>query len=178
MVRFQVLTAANMKMTVFWDVAPCSLVEVYRRFRGTYCLNHQGDDRSIPTRLHGAISQKTVIIEEQMFARSWRLQYFVQHENRAKSALENWLLDYGNTQTPPLITHGTYTYLFAYLLVSFCLHHNFQGYRLLFVWSYVFCPGNHLPPSRIEAKILWSVVSKCLHTLLLCHVVKTRRVGR
>jgi hypothetical protein len=25
-VRFQVLTAANMKMTVFWDVAPCSLV--------------------------------------------------------------------------------------------------------------------------------------------------------
>jgi hypothetical protein len=23
-----------MKMAVFWDVAPCSLVEVYRRFRG------------------------------------------------------------------------------------------------------------------------------------------------
>jgi hypothetical protein len=30
-VRFQVLTAANMKMTLFWDVAPSSLVEVYRR---------------------------------------------------------------------------------------------------------------------------------------------------
>jgi hypothetical protein len=27
--RFQVLTAASMKMTVFWDVASCSLVEVY-----------------------------------------------------------------------------------------------------------------------------------------------------
>jgi hypothetical protein len=27
---------------VFWDVAPCSLVEVYRRFRGAYCLHHQG----------------------------------------------------------------------------------------------------------------------------------------
>jgi hypothetical protein len=27
-VRFQVLTAANMKIIVFWDVAPCSLVEV------------------------------------------------------------------------------------------------------------------------------------------------------
>jgi hypothetical protein len=27
--RFQVLTAASMKMTVFWDVVPCSLVEVY-----------------------------------------------------------------------------------------------------------------------------------------------------
>jgi hypothetical protein len=33
-VRFQVPTAASMKMTVFWDVAPCNLVEVDRRFRG------------------------------------------------------------------------------------------------------------------------------------------------
>jgi hypothetical protein len=41
-VRFQVLTAASMKVTVFWDVTPCSLVEVYRRFRGACCLHHQG----------------------------------------------------------------------------------------------------------------------------------------
>jgi hypothetical protein len=27
-VRFKVLTAMSMKMTVFWDVAPCSLLEV------------------------------------------------------------------------------------------------------------------------------------------------------
>jgi hypothetical protein len=27
-VRFQVLTATSMKITVFWDVAPCSLVEI------------------------------------------------------------------------------------------------------------------------------------------------------
>jgi hypothetical protein len=33
-VRFEVLTAASMKMTVFWVVAQCSLVDVYRRFRG------------------------------------------------------------------------------------------------------------------------------------------------
>jgi hypothetical protein len=33
-----------MKMTVFWDVAPCSLVEDYRRFRGACCLHHQGDE--------------------------------------------------------------------------------------------------------------------------------------
>jgi hypothetical protein len=32
-VRYQVLTAANMKMILFWYVTPCSLVEVYRRFR-------------------------------------------------------------------------------------------------------------------------------------------------
>jgi hypothetical protein len=30
-------------MTVFWDIAPCSFVEVNRRFGGTYCLHHQGD---------------------------------------------------------------------------------------------------------------------------------------
>jgi hypothetical protein len=29
------------KMAVFWFVAPCSLVEVYRRFRGAYCLHHE-----------------------------------------------------------------------------------------------------------------------------------------
>jgi hypothetical protein len=40
--RFQVLMAASMKMTVFWDVAPCTLVEVYRRFRSAYCLHNQG----------------------------------------------------------------------------------------------------------------------------------------
>jgi hypothetical protein len=31
----------NVKMDVFWVVAPCSLVEVYQRFRGPYCLHHQ-----------------------------------------------------------------------------------------------------------------------------------------
>jgi hypothetical protein len=29
-------------MAVFWVIAPCSLVEVYRRFRGDYCLHNQG----------------------------------------------------------------------------------------------------------------------------------------
>jgi hypothetical protein len=28
---------------VFWDVLPCKII-VDRRFRGTYCLHHQGDD--------------------------------------------------------------------------------------------------------------------------------------
>jgi hypothetical protein len=31
------------KMAVFWVVASCCLVEVYRRFRDAYCLHHQGD---------------------------------------------------------------------------------------------------------------------------------------
>jgi hypothetical protein len=29
-----------MKMTALWDTAPCSLVEVDRRFRDAYCLHH------------------------------------------------------------------------------------------------------------------------------------------
>jgi hypothetical protein len=35
-------TSVNVKMAVFWVVAPCSLVEVCRRFRGACCLLHQG----------------------------------------------------------------------------------------------------------------------------------------
>jgi hypothetical protein len=34
------------RMAVFWVVAPCSLVEVYQRFRGPCCLHHQSPDRS------------------------------------------------------------------------------------------------------------------------------------
>jgi hypothetical protein len=29
-------------MTALWDIAPCSLVELYRRFVGVNCLHHQG----------------------------------------------------------------------------------------------------------------------------------------
>jgi hypothetical protein len=34
-----------MKIAVFWVVAPCSLVEVYQRFRGPCCLHHQGESQ-------------------------------------------------------------------------------------------------------------------------------------
>jgi hypothetical protein len=33
-----------LKMTVYWDVAPCSLVETGRSFRCIYCLHRLGDD--------------------------------------------------------------------------------------------------------------------------------------
>jgi hypothetical protein len=36
------------EVAVFWVVAPCSLVEVNRRFRGACGLHHQGDESSIP----------------------------------------------------------------------------------------------------------------------------------
>jgi hypothetical protein len=31
-----------LKMTAFWDIAPCSLEEIDYCFRGAYCLYHQG----------------------------------------------------------------------------------------------------------------------------------------
>jgi hypothetical protein len=57
LVTLQVLTAASMEIAVFWDVAPCSLVEIYLRFRDAYCLNHQisfyeTTQRSIPEDSH------------------------------------------------------------------------------------------------------------------------------
>jgi hypothetical protein len=52
--RFQVVTALSLKMAVFWDVAPCSLVEIDQRFRDAFLNRH-----SVSTRLHGTASQKT-----------------------------------------------------------------------------------------------------------------------
>jgi hypothetical protein len=58
-------------MTIFWDVAPCSQVEVYRRFKGACCLHHEGflimeagsisETLVTSTRPHGTTTQKTVI---------------------------------------------------------------------------------------------------------------------
>jgi hypothetical protein len=44
--RFQVLMVARMKMTAFWVIVLCSPTELDRRFRGSYCLHHQGSDSS------------------------------------------------------------------------------------------------------------------------------------
>jgi hypothetical protein len=35
--------AVSSKMAVFWVVAPCGLVSVYKRFGVRYWLHHQGD---------------------------------------------------------------------------------------------------------------------------------------
>jgi hypothetical protein len=41
---FEVLTVASMKMTVFWILEPCSLVDIYQCFRGACCHHYQGLD--------------------------------------------------------------------------------------------------------------------------------------
>jgi hypothetical protein len=55
------------EVTVFWDIAPYSLFEVDRRFRGAYFLHRQGieslSDEFTSKRIHGTVSQKTVIVK-------------------------------------------------------------------------------------------------------------------
>jgi hypothetical protein len=41
---YEGMNEARLKMTVLWDDAPCSLVEVCRRLEGAYCLHHRPDD--------------------------------------------------------------------------------------------------------------------------------------
>jgi hypothetical protein len=68
-------TVEGKMMSAFWNIEPCSLVEVHRRFGGAYCLHHHCNGhsshwwsqyaplkrRSSLTRLHHKISQKAVI---------------------------------------------------------------------------------------------------------------------
>jgi hypothetical protein len=78
-VRFEVLTAASMKLVVFWVVAPCNLVDAYRRFRGPSCLRHQYDDSSPyqTTRRNNP--------EDSHFQRySWRSQSTVEIPHRSR----------------------------------------------------------------------------------------------
>jgi hypothetical protein len=37
-------STSEVMIKVFWDVEPCSNVEVDRLFKGAYCLHHKGDD--------------------------------------------------------------------------------------------------------------------------------------
>jgi hypothetical protein len=43
------------------DKAPCSLVEVYRRFRGAYCLNHQANKSLTALMMDAVITSETSV---------------------------------------------------------------------------------------------------------------------
>jgi hypothetical protein len=50
----------HLKMTVLWDVAPCSLVEVYQRFRGACRFHHQSDHRLSSEKRTGEIAAVSI----------------------------------------------------------------------------------------------------------------------
>jgi hypothetical protein len=62
--RFQILTAASMKFRVFWDVVPCSQVDVDRRFRDAYCPD-DGDSTQ-------QFSQKLIDVSEVFYLHYYR----------------------------------------------------------------------------------------------------------
>jgi hypothetical protein len=89
--------AVSMEMTVFWDVALCSIVDVLRRFRGAYCLHYHGalmkegqqepvKRRQTSTRLHDAIFLKTVTFTVKLNTN--RPEHFILTENYGTSALQ------------------------------------------------------------------------------------------
>jgi hypothetical protein len=41
LVRLEMFSAVIIKIIIFWNVTPCSLLEMYRRFGGTFCLCYQ-----------------------------------------------------------------------------------------------------------------------------------------
>jgi hypothetical protein len=87
-------TGYSMKMAVFWVVAPCSLEEVYRRFRGACCLHQQGDDGGynlLDHRMNGNILEEL---------------YMGRIENKLAQFKQNWLnsVRYMRDQTPKTIS--------------------------------------------------------------------------
>jgi hypothetical protein len=48
-----------MKITVFWNISVCSLIQVDGRFRDAYCLHRQGD--AVFIMLHKNLSATVVI---------------------------------------------------------------------------------------------------------------------
>jgi hypothetical protein len=66
-----------MKMTTFWDIVLCGLVEVDQRFRGEYSLHRHGDDGPLLSHLppqDPEISQggKYMDLREKEVTREWR----------------------------------------------------------------------------------------------------------
>jgi hypothetical protein len=56
-----------LKSTVFWDMKPCTVIEVCWRFGGTYCLHFQG-----PTANQASRKQRTLAYMLWFLFRSWR----------------------------------------------------------------------------------------------------------
>jgi hypothetical protein len=71
-------------MTVFWDIEPCSLVKVDRRFRGAYCLHHRLMKKTVRTSETSVNIYQTTwpSISEDILkfiaVRTWNLTWFIQ----------------------------------------------------------------------------------------------------
>jgi hypothetical protein len=88
LVRFQVLTAASMMFRiVFWDVLPCKMI-VDQRFRGAYCLHHQGSSSSLDRRFRGAYCLHHQGSSSSSLDRRFRGAYCLHHQGSSLSSLD------------------------------------------------------------------------------------------
>jgi hypothetical protein len=60
-VRFEVITTVTVKNAVFWDVTPCSLVEVYRYFGRIFCMHLYGRRISKQIMLHASLADSSTL---------------------------------------------------------------------------------------------------------------------
>lgn len=54
-------SVGSAKMTVFWVVEACCLIEVYKRFGFSCCFSHQGDESLIALIMETARSCETLV---------------------------------------------------------------------------------------------------------------------
>jgi hypothetical protein len=84
-VRFQVLMVANVKITAFWYIVLCSLIELDWHFGGTHCVHHQRmrqyapqKHQSTSVRLHGALFKKAIIFHSVVICAYFN-KIYIQH---------------------------------------------------------------------------------------------------
>jgi hypothetical protein len=68
-VEFEVLTAIDMKSSIFWDVTPCSPVNDNIRFVGTYRLHLRGERLSLARSQHETGSKICYLLHASFMAR-------------------------------------------------------------------------------------------------------------
>jgi hypothetical protein len=69
-VGLEVLRAALMKSSIFWDIMPHSLLKVNQRFRGTCCLHLQGQRISQAWNQHEGLGLMSVLVAQ------WRTKIY------------------------------------------------------------------------------------------------------
>jgi hypothetical protein len=65
LVTYQILISTSMKMVVFWDVVPCSIVGSDQCFRGCCCLYHQG----VIAQMKEAVSSSVMLVR--LYQTTW-----------------------------------------------------------------------------------------------------------
>jgi hypothetical protein len=99
-VTFQVLSSAIIKLTVLWDIVPCSVTEIDRRFKDDYCLHHQVvaliTQLNISQNSHFLLLGAAEICAIHLFARSCQI---------TSGNVANKVISYSLSVIDPYITH-------------------------------------------------------------------------